>query len=71
MARRFVQISLLWTLLVKEWKEIDGILYKVHRDDQSVLNLAILDTVRVSGADYLLGKLNYCVTIQRDSQITQ
>ncbi len=58
------------TELVKEFKAIDGIIYKVHRDDQSVLNLAILDTVRVSGADYLLGKLNYCVTIHRNSQIT-
>merc|ERR1712216_501037 len=45
-------------------------MHVTHRDDQSVLNLALVDAVRASGRDYRLGMLNHAMTVQRNSHIT-
>ena len=50
---------------------VDGIMYRAHRDDQSVLNLALLDAVRESGSDYNVTQLNDFVTVERDVTITE
>ena len=57
--------------LLSKWKEIDKVIYKVHRDDQSALNLALVDAVRISGSNFNVGKLNYCLTVARESTVTQ
>jgi hypothetical protein len=50
--------------------KIDGITHWAHRDDQSVLNLAIIDSVKVSGSDYSVGSLDDLIRIERESHIT-